>query len=264
MRTLKKGCTGQDVVTLCHELNRNNVYIEIDDVFGPMVHQAVCKFQDMKGLDADGIVGYYTWEALLFGNREDNMYLTEDDFVCMAMLLDCEVATIKAVQEVESAGCGFVERNLPTILFEGHIFWNELKKKGIDPEQYARGNEDILYCKWTKGHYKGGISEYDRLNRAIDIDKDCALQSASWGMFQVMGFNYACCGEHCVSEFVDKMCISEYWHLIMFGRFIRSNKLVKYLQDKDWANFARRYNGPAYEQNKYDRKLAQAYRKWSC
>lgn len=34
------------------------------------------------------------------------------------------------------------------------------------------------------------------------------------------------------------------------------------LQAKDWAEFARRYNGPAYKENRYDEKLAKAYQKF--
>lgn len=263
MKTLKRGCKGSDVVMLCQELNRNNVYIEVDDVFGPMIHNAVCEFQQIHNLVVDGIVGYSTWEALLFGNREHCMYLTDDDFERMSLLLDCEVATIKAVQEVESAGCGFIENNMPTILFEGHIFWNQLKKHGINPEHYVYGNEDILYRKWTKSYYEGGIAEYDRLERAMSIDKDSALESASWGMFQIMGFNYDVCSEKCVSDFVDKMYEGEYWHLIMFGRFLKKNNMIKYLQNKDWAGFAYRYNGSGYRENRYDEKLARAHNKWS-
>jgi hypothetical protein len=37
---------------------------------------------------------------------------------------------------------------------------------------------------------------------------------------------------------------------------------VQYLRDKDWAGFARRYNGPAYAENKYDEKLSAAYEKF--
>ncbi|WP_371413546.1 MULTISPECIES: N-acetylmuramidase domain-containing protein [Bacteroides] len=32
-----------------------------------------------------------------------------------------------------------------------------------------KGNENILYPKWEKGHYKGGIGEYDRLEQARKI-----------------------------------------------------------------------------------------------
>lgn len=35
------------------------------------------------------------------------------------------------------------------------------------------------------------------------------------------------------------------------------NRFRKY----DWAGFARRYNAPAYAENKYDQKLKAAYEK---
>jgi hypothetical protein len=35
------------------------------------------------------------------------------------------------------------------------------------------------------------------------------------------------------------------------------------LQAKNWAEFAKRYNGPAYAQNRYDEKLAKAYAKFA-
>ena len=47
------------------------------------------------------------------------------------------------------------------------------------PEEYADGNRDILYPKWTKGNYKGGEEEYSRLDRARKIDKEAADASAS-------------------------------------------------------------------------------------
>jgi hypothetical protein len=52
-------------------------------------------------------------------------------------------------------------------------------------------------------------------------------------------------------------------HLKAFSGFIKSNKLEKYLQKKDWAGFAKRYNGPAYAQNKYDIKMKEAYEKYA-
>lgn len=58
-------------------------------------------------------------------------------------------------------------------------FWNELKKRGKNPEDYTTYNEDILYPKWSKEHYKGGIKEYERLERAIAIDEEAAISSAS-------------------------------------------------------------------------------------
>ena len=46
--------------------------------------------------------------------------------------------------------------------------------------------------------------------------------------------------------------------------FIQSNRLDTYLRNKDWAGFAKRYNGPAYAENQYDKKLEKAYHKHKC
>ena len=35
--------------------------------------------------------------------------------------------------------------------------------------------------------------------------------------------------------------------------------LVEWLRERNWAKFARAYNGPGYAQNQYDVKLKQAY-----
>ena len=50
--------------------------------------------------------------------------------------------------------------------------------------------------------------------------------------------------------------------LKLFVYFIINNDLAKYLRNKDWAGFAKKYNGPAYEQNQYDKKLENAYIKY--
>ena len=77
--------------------------------------------------------------------------LTENDFQRVADWLGVEVAVVKAVQTVETGGRGgFVAPGRPIILFEGHIFWRELKKRGLDPERSVVGNENILYPSWRR------------------------------------------------------------------------------------------------------------------
>lgn len=71
-----------------------------------------------------------------------------------------------------------------------------------NPKDYVKGNETILYPKWTKEHYTSGIREYDPWEQACKINREAADASASWGMFQIMGFNYAACGEESVESFV--------------------------------------------------------------
>jgi hypothetical protein len=63
---------------------------------------------------------------------------------------------------------------------------------------------------------------------------------------------------------VRQACESEANQLRQMASFIRSAGLQDELQKKDWAKFARGYNGPGYAKNAYDTKLAAAYKKFSC
>ncbi len=265
MKTIKTGAAGKEVSLLQDKLKALGYTItDTAGTFGTSTHAAVCEFQRTNKLDADGIVDYRSWEAVLVTNRPATEKLTEDDFALVAALLDVEVAALKAVQKVETGGRGgFFAPGKPAILFEGHIFWSQLKKRGINPEAYVQGNENILYPKWEKGHYKGGLGEYDRLEQARRIHREAADASASWGMFQIMGFNFAACGEESVDSFVQTMCHSEFRQLVLLARFIKQAGILPSLQQKDWAEFAKRYNGPAYAQNQYDEKLKAAYKQFA-
>lgn len=265
MNTLKSGATGSDVAMLQTLLRDWNYPCTQTGTFDQETEKYVRKFQRTQGLTADGIVGKRTWEALQDDTLKSllPLRLCEEDFVQAARSLNVEIAAIKAIQEVETAGRGgFIKIALPIILFEGHIFWSQLKKQGLKPEDYTQGNEDILYPNWTKKFYKSGEAEYSRLERAIKIHETAALCSASWGMWQIMGFNYTSCGCHDVNEFVSRMKIKEGMQLNLFVNFLLTNGWDKYLRNKDWAEFARHYNGPGYKENKYDQKLAEAYNKY--
>ena len=258
MNTIEYNSAGRDVDVLqtlldiphnpAHEFNETTL-------------NAVLDFQKRNGLDADGIVDYKTWEMLFFHDERPKYGITESDFDRAAMLLDCEPAALKAVQKVETGGKGgFLPNGCPTIRFVGHIFWQQLRTRGIDPHKVACGNEDILYPNWKMDLYKEGEAEYERLLRARRINEDAANASTSWGLFQIMGFNYAACGEPSVASFVSSMCQSECRQLLLSVRFIRENRsMLVALQKKDWKAFARLYNGPAYAQNRYDEKLDKAY-----
>ena len=260
MKTVKYRSTGNDVEQLQDLLG---IPHNGEHEFDLATNEAVVAFQKDSGLVADGIVGYRTWEALLFQGEHPVQGITDEDFRKAASLLECDTAALKAVQQVETGGKGgFFSDGRPMILFEGHIFWKQLRQRGIDPHRYAGDNPDIVYEKWTKAHYKGGVKEYDRLERARAINEDAANASASWGMFQIMGFNHAACGEKTIAGFVKAMCKSEIDQLLLSARFINGNKaMLEALRKKDWAGFAKLYNGPQYAQNRYDQKLESAYHK---
>ena len=200
------------------------------------------------------------------GSNGSKYGITDEDFANCAADLNkegytIEAVTLKAVVLVETGGKGgFLANGKPTILFEGHIFWQQLRCRGINPQDHVKGNEDILYQKLDKTKYKGGVEEWDRLNRAIEINEDAALCSASFGMFQLMGYQHLKCGCDFVQDFASKMEESEVSQLTLFANFLKSNPaMLKALSNHDWVSFARLYNGPTYAQNRYDDKLAKAY-----
>lgn len=267
MQTIKKDTKIEEAVFILQDLLREAGYnIPVDGDFGPKTDEAVRDFQLKNGLVVDGIVGDKTWRALLNHSPEHvgeavSRFLSEDDLISAAGDLGIEVAAIKAVNEVESRGQGFIG-DKPKILFEGHIFWKQLKAHGLNPQSLRQGNEDILYPSWTKEHYIGGLGEHTRLEKAKRIHEGSAIESASWGRFQIMGFHWKSLEYKSAKEFANLMYKNEGEHLKAFARFIKSNNLARYLKSRNWAEFARRYNGPGYKKNKYDEKLERAYERY--
>lgn len=184
MKTIRQGSTGDDVKTLQQLLCKWGFDIDVSSNFGTATDKAVREVQKSGHLDVDGIVGKNTWNLLQDedSRRRWPLRLKEEDYCRAAKLLDVDTAVIKAVVEVETGNKGgFLAIGTPTILFEGHIFWQQLEKIGMNPQKLQNGNEDIIYQRWTKSYYRGGLKEYDRLERARAIDVDAADASASWG-----------------------------------------------------------------------------------
>lgn len=184
--------------------------------------------------------------------------LKPQDFIDDAAKIGCEVACIRAVAEVESRGGGFDPEGFPKTLFEGHWFYKLTKGA------HASTHPTLCYPKWTKQYYgKSWREEKERLNQAIQLDREAALMSASWGVFQIMGFNHGVCGYKNVQEFVNAMCRDENAHLEAFTNYVINSGLADELRAKDWDRFAYQYNGPEYKKNDYGGKLRRAYLKHS-
>jgi hypothetical protein len=275
MKTLRYKSRGPAVQHLEELLVKLGYNVKVTQYFGLDSHAAVKDFQEKHNLVVDGIVGKNTWKAIekaiskISKVRKLDKLLTDADFKKFAKDVDLELAVVKAVAAVESSGKGFLTDRRPRILFEGHVMWRELKKRGIKPESVLTDkNANVLYKSWTRKFYLAGAKEYIRLEEAAAIQNnqachDAAYCSASWGSFQIMGNNYESLGYSSIDEFVSCMYEHEREHLLAFGKFIKVNNLLKHLKTKDWAKFARGYNGPGYKKNKYDKKLASAYKKYN-
>lgn len=178
------------------------------------------------------------------------------DITRAALKIGCEEAAIHAVISVESGGDGFLSdgSGRSTNLFEAHRFSRETGGR------FDQSHPNLSSPVWDRSLYKGGAREYDRLAEAIKLDREAALKATSWGAFQILGSNHKAAGYPDVESFVAAMADSEGAQLDAFVSFVQSKNLGRYLVAKDWASFARGYNGTSYALNKYDTKLATAYK----
>lgn len=287
MQTYKRGSNDPYVVKIQRALNEIlKVNLKADGDFGPGTEQKLIDWQAKYNFAKTGIFSDTT--AAILGAYIDKRFLKEQDFIDAASRLEVDVASVKAVQEVESRGAGFLDDGRSVILFERHQFRRELNKAmatdpalvtklmtvlsikpqgAMDPsttiQEYLVNTQSDIYNSVTGG-YIGGASEHNRLARAALLDKNCACMSASWGLFQIMGYHYSNLGFNNVSEMVASFDVSERNQLMGFVEFIKGkadSRLLPALKSKNWLAFALAYNGK--NQQGYDIKLKNAYDKHS-
>jgi N-acetylmuramidase-like protein len=188
------------------------------------------------------------------------------DYKKAAQILGVDEASVKAISSVESAGDGFITdkdgNKIPKILFERHVMFKRLRDFTlIKSADMAAKYPDIVNP--TPGGYKGGLAEHERLDRAVKIDRVTALESASWGAYQIMAYHWKVLGYSSVQEFVNK-AYTEEGQLELFIRFVKASpNVLKALKAKDWVGVARAYNGPGYAKNSYHIKMKEAYEQFS-
>jgi len=178
---------------------------------------------------------------------------SDADYEAAATRLGCEVAAIKAVSQVETGiGGSWTANGRPVILFERHYF------SRLSNREFDASHSDISTP--TYGGYGPTSRQHDRLRRAAVLNEEAALKSASWGGYQIMGANYASAGFATVAAFVSAQMESERRQLDAFVAVVLANRTwLSAIRDKDWAAFARGYNGPKYRENSYDTKMKAAY-----
>jgi N-acetylmuramidase-like protein len=178
---------------------------------------------------------------------------TDEGYAAAAWLLVAETRAMKAIATVEAGPEGaFLPTDEPVILFERHVF------SRLTGGRYDAAAPTISNPK--AGGYGTYAAQHARLALAVKYDREAALKSASWGLFQIMGENFRAAGFSDVQRFVSAMYRSADDHLRALVMFIRSNShLVDALRAKDWRAFAFYYNGPGYAKSRYDERIAQAY-----
>ena len=183
--------------------------------------------------------------------------ISNEDITLAAKRLGVPAGHIHALRKVESNGVSFDNSGRPIILPEPHIFYRETGGRfGITP---------FSYPKWgTRSYPKSYDARWQMLADMAELDEAAALRSASIGLFQVMGFNYAAAGYSSVHKMWEGMTADEDDHLEAMVSFILAEGLddeLRACRAGDPAScvpFVSRYNGPGYKKNNYHVKFAKA------
>ena len=195
----------------------------------------------------------------------------EQHYEALSKELGVEKEVLKAVAEVESRGKGFINLNgerKAKILYERHYMYRQLAKKKsnkYDLNKLSQENPNIVNkLAQPRGTYGTEEHQYEKLAIAKNIDNDSAIQSCSWGKFQVMGSYYSYGGYVTPTEFEEAMHLCELQQFVYFKNFLSkvSPGIIKPMRDKNWAMIAEIYNGPDYRSGSYDTKMKNAYNKY--
>lgn len=184
--------------------------------------------------------------------------LSDEDFRIVAEELDVEIAAIKAVVLIEAGKSmkGFFAPGVPVINFDRSMYNRYARcaanKKGVKGEKVPAGLSGYALREWTQ------------LINARRKNAEGAYMGTFWGMFQIGGFNYRLCGCPDVNEFVRIMSESEFSQLELFAKFITNTGMLADLKAKNWAGFARKFNGASYARRGYHTRMAAAYRKFKA
>jgi peptidoglycan hydrolase-like protein with peptidoglycan-binding domain len=228
----------------CQGLPKN---LTIDGNLGPASAAALSLYQGQASLPVTGV-----YDAATQAAAEPTIlakYVQTADIRAAAQALGVDVPSVMSVAITESSGSGFNNDGSATILFERHIFYAQLQAAGVSSAQlaaYVLQYPNI--CNPVTGGYVGGAAEWQRYNAAALINASAAQMSISMGLFQIMGMNFKYTGFSDVGSYFTAMQGDEKAQLSAFIGFVQrymNGILWTALKAKDWASFAKYYNGPA-------------------
>ena len=169
-------------------------------------------------------------------------------------------AVLLAVALVETRAVAlavFDGRAEPLIRFEGHYFDRLLAEPA---RQRARAGGLAHPRAGAVANPAAQSARWRLFERAAAIDDAAAIAATSWGLCQVMGAHWQALGYDSPAALRQAARTSADGQFTLGARFLKLGHLDRRLADGDHAGFARRYNGPAYKRNRYDEKIAAAWR----
>ena len=167
--------------------------------------------------------------------------------------LGLDVKVVQAIEAVESGGKPCAVR------FEPHVFHRKAKKAGK-----AHLNSQIPFTRNSSVPFSRVRAETNEaaLNHAMTVHPTFALESTSFGLYQVMGSGFPRSSSDPKGELARFRadCTNVSYELLA-GWFRKSyNKsALQAAKDRDWRKLASKYNGPA-NVDKYAPRLESEYR----
>lgn len=253
----------------------------VDSSFGPKTEDTLKKLQSISNLKVTGKYEGDTKEYLdvVIGKR----YIQEWRYKQVAALVGRDekqfTALAKSIANTESLSEGFNPDGSVKLLFERHKFYNYIRPRlAANPLELehieahyqltlknADEAVDLIHkrnpeiCNPKSGGYRVGYAEIERFKTAFSINPNAASDSASFGLYQIMGFNAKHCGYATGYEMMLDFMDCEYKHLLAFAKFLEANSAIyTYLKNNKYDSIAKLYNGPRYADNNYHVKIKKA------
>jgi len=167
--------------------------------------------------------------------------------------ISIEPAAAIAVFCVESGGNGFGPNKKIIIRFENHLFWNLWGQK--NPDQFNKLFKFDPAKKWEGHAYRTSETgewinfhgnqdkEWACLEFARTLDDTAAISSMSMGGPQILGSNFKQIGFSSPQQMLEYFNKDIRYHIIALFDFL-TPAMKTALQNKDFAGFAKGYNGP--------------------
>ena len=184
-----------------------------------------------------------------------------------AKRLGIQEAFAKAIVNVEAGKSGLNPDGTLKIRFEAHVFNNQLSQRGIKEKHGAWGsstlngrNVDGVSCEGGQGN------EHACFKKAMEINKEAALNSISMGLGQIMGFNASASGYSSAEEMFNRFSGTAGGEpeqiRAMFRLIEKSPGMLSAARSCDFNRFSAAYNGAKIGTPKnadYSSKLMAAY-----
>lgn len=137
---------------------------------------------------------------------------------------------------------------------------NETKDRAVSLDDLLKSGQ----ANSETDKYLLGLLNYKRLVKAYQLAPNAALESCSWGAFQIMGENWKKMGYASVVAFAKAMSRSEKEQIKAFVLYIKLIKpqIISFIKNQQWDDAACAYNGPSYKQNQYDKLMKAAYERY--